>query len=177
MRIEILIVMELSPDILYSIVCPVMQYPLCTCIQMEIIGIGRASSQYTNHIRPWERSKRTLLCPNIKVLLNIGDRGGTIDIECRAILYTDIAAILKEGNQVLDKGPGIFRGVDLTEQDIIIVSIPSACPVLVCPAEAKRHSDIRGVQKHFDRFLQDQFSREPVVVKDLTVYSGFLHHL
>src|SRR6266496_4535034 len=58
----------------------------------------------------------------------------------------------------------VFFRVGLLHQNLVLASVPNACPILVSPAETKRKVRLARHKHLIERSIQKAFACEPIVV-------------
>src|SRR6185436_7071124 len=101
-----------------------------------------------------------------------------IDKEDRFSLHADIAGIQEVGGYIMNEMLILLLLVVLSDEDLMLRTIPAACPVFVCPAQTEGQVEIRIGTILVKWTFEKPFSREPVIVETKAidpVFFGELH--
>src|SRR5262245_8635838 len=111
-----------------------------------------------------------LLSPDSRRQFSIWQFIDSIYNHKRFAINTNVTAILKRRKQTPYEVTIIFGGVLLGYQNFVLEAIPTTCPVLISPAEAKREIWMTAAQHFIERAFQKTSPAEPVVIVTETMY-------
>ena len=77
---------------------------------------------------------------------------------------TNVSTIAQPGVEVADVGQVVRLGIILTNQDFIILAIPTPRPIFIGPTDAERKIRLAGGQNVIDGLMQQTMTIEPIVV-------------
>ena len=70
----------------------------------------------------------------------------------------------KERSQTLNEIQVVIGQILLADKDLMLSSVPSSCPIFICPAKTKRHVTF-SIGQHFVKWsVQNARAREPIIV-------------
>ena len=107
----------------------------------------------------------------------VRNESGPVQNEQRPATGPDVPGILEMPAEIGEKRLRVRVRIILLEDDLAVVSIPAARPVFVCPHDGKWKIQFRTGKKRLDRFLQDAFAAEPIIIKAEPVQARLLCHL
>ena len=72
------------------------------------------------------------------ILTHIRKLARTVDQKKRFAIHTDVTRVMKNIDQPFDMFKVILRAIVLSNQNIMLASVPTASPIFIGPAQAKR---------------------------------------
>src|SRR6266542_5812401 len=93
------------------------------------------------------------------------------------IIDPDITTILKVRYQRIDMVSVVLCRILLFEQNMLILSVPGSCPVLICPTQHKRKIRFATLKYLIERSFKNSFSVEPVMVITKAINTMFFRKL
>src|SRR6185436_12576677 len=102
-----------------------------------------------------------VLAPTLGGSLWIGKQCWAIHDDQRPSIDANVAFVTQSGFEVLDESQIILRRMSLADEHLALRTIPSACPVLVRPADAKWEVEFPVLQHLFKGPLQQALTTEP----------------
>src|SRR6185369_15304235 len=109
-------------------------------------------------------SALAVFSPDSRTLSRIGKTLWLIHDQKRSAAEADITRVVEERNNASDEVDVVIRQMFLRDENLAIGTIPTPRPVLIRPAQAKRHIAFRILQHVVQRLMQDALSGEPIVV-------------
>ena len=106
---------------------------------------------------------KAFFTPDLRRTSDVRKKIHSVNHHQRFAVYPDVIGVPKVADHVEDDRAIVVIRVLLSDQHFVLETIPPACPVFICPANAEGNVWFIRFQQSLERQIQQPLAREPII--------------